>query len=91
MQQHFGREFAPPLNWVPSPQGFVIACRLGLGWGCNPDMLVAEDMAQGRLVELVPGAVLDIPLFWQVSRLPSGLLVALGEAVTRAAAGALKG
>lgn len=89
MQQHFGHEFAPPLNWIPSPQGFVIACRLGLGWGCNPGMLVTENMAQGRLVELVPGAVLDIQLFWQVSRLPSGLLKALGEAVVGAANAAL--
>ncbi len=87
MQQHFGHNYAPPLNWVPSPQGFVIACRLGIGWGCNPDMLVADDMANGTLVELVPDATLDIPLFWQVSRLPSGLLRALGEAVERAAAG----
>jgi len=85
MQRHFGAEFAPPLNWVPSPHGFVIACRLGLGWGCNPDMLVADDMERGSLVELVPGASLDIPLFWQVSRLPSGLLKALGEAVASTA------
>lgn len=89
MQRHFGRDLTPPLNWVPSPQGFVIACRLGLGWGCNPDMLVADDMVNGRLVELFPGATLDIPLFWQVSRLPSGLLKALGEAVERAATGIL--
>jgi LysR family transcriptional regulator (chromosome initiation inhibitor) len=86
MQQHFGHNYAPPLNWVPSPQGFVIACRLGIGWGCNPDMLVAEDIENGKLVELVPGATLDIPLFWQVSRLPSGLLKSLEEAVERAAA-----
>jgi len=86
MQRHFGADLTPPLNWVPSPQGFVLACRLGLGWGCNPDMLVADDMASGRLVELLPGAVLDIPLFWQVSRLPSGLLKELGEAVAGAAA-----
>jgi LysR family transcriptional regulator, chromosome initiation inhibitor len=46
---------------------------------------VADDMASGSLVELVPGAALDIPLFWQVSRLPSGLLKALGEAVAAAA------
>ena len=86
MQRHFGRDLTPPLNWVPSPQGFVIACRLGIGWGCNPDMLVADDMANGTLVELVSDATLNIPLFWQVSRLPSGLLKSLGEAVERAAA-----
>ncbi|HWU62056.1 MAG TPA: LysR family transcriptional regulator ArgP [Ensifer sp.] len=86
MERHFGRDLSPPLNWVPSPQGFVIACRLGLGWGCNPDMLVVDDLAKGRLVELVPDATLDIPLFWQVSRLPSGLLKSLGEAVAVAAA-----
>lgn len=85
MQDNFGSDLSPPLNWVPSPTGFVIACRLGLGWGCNPDMLLKDDLATGRLVELVPETPLDIPLLWQVSRLPSGLLTALGAAVARAA------
>lgn len=85
LQENFGRDPNPPRHWVPSPTGFVIACRLGLGWGCNPDMLVKDDLAPGRLVELVPDTPLDIPLFWQVNRLPSGLLTALGEAVARAA------
>jgi LysR family transcriptional regulator (chromosome initiation inhibitor) len=89
MALHLGRDPGPPLNWVPSPSGFVTACRLGIGWGCNPDMLVTGEIAQGRLAELIPGAVLDIPLFWQVSRLPSGLLRALGEAVASAAGGQL--
>lgn len=85
MRRHASCDPTPPIHWVPSPSAFVIACRLGIGWGCNPHSLVEDDLASGSLVELLPGATLDIPLFWQVSRLPSGLLKALGEAVERAA------
>jgi LysR family transcriptional regulator, chromosome initiation inhibitor len=85
MKANFGVDLTPPIHWVPSPHGFVIASRLGLGWGCNPDTLIADDLAAGRLIELAPENPLDIALFWQVSRLPSGLLKSLGEAVSRAA------
>lgn len=69
IEQVFAAEIAPPTHWLPSTQGFVEASLAGMGWGMNPESLVAEHLAAGRLVELVVGAPLDIPLFWQVNRL----------------------
>lgn len=58
-----------PTHWLPSTQGFVDACLGGLGWCLNPASLVRQHLASGRLVELVPGATVDVPLYWQVSRM----------------------
>lgn len=83
---YFGGNIVRPVNWVPSPHGFVIASRLGIGWGCNPDALVGEDLQGGALVELIENSPLKIPLYWQASRLSSRLLDALGTTVRTAAA-----
>ena len=85
LETHFGRDIAKPVHWLPSPGAFVIGCRMGIGWGLNPRMMVEEDLRAGHLVELIPGAGFDTPLFWQVSRLPSGTLKTLGDFVTAAA------
>lgn len=81
----FGQDVERPVHWVPSTSGFIVACRLGLGWGCNPEVLAAKDMEAGTLVELIAGQVMEIPLFWQVSRLSSRLLDTLGKCVMSAA------
>jgi LysR family transcriptional regulator (chromosome initiation inhibitor) len=71
----------PPCHWLPSSQAFVDASLLGLGWGMNPLPLVQPHLEAGRLVELVPGKPVDVPLFWQVSRLQAPLLAQLTRAV----------
>ncbi|SCM79532.1 Chromosome initiation inhibitor [uncultured Pleomorphomonas sp.] len=78
-----------PTHWLPSTQGFVEAALLGMGWGLNPTRLVADHLASGRLVELVPGATLDVTLHWQVSRLVSSRFPELTRAVLEAAREAL--
>lgn len=78
-----------PTHWLPSTQGFVDAALLGMGWGLNPIHLVADHLASGRLVELVPGATLDAMLYWQVSRLVSGQFPELTRQVLAAARQAL--
>lgn len=65
---NFATTSAPPTHWLPSTQGFVEASLLGMGWSLNPIALVRDHIEAGRLVELVPGATTDIPLYWQVSR-----------------------
>ncbi|WP_304617220.1 LysR family transcriptional regulator ArgP [Paracoccus sp. (in: a-proteobacteria)] len=70
---------------LPSTQGFVDACLGGLGWGLNPAMLVRDHLAAGRLVELCPGAGVEVALFWQVSRLAAVPLRGLTRAVQAAA------
>ncbi len=70
-----GRDVGFPTHWLPSTQGFVDASLAGMGWALNPVQLVREHLASGRLVELAPGATLDVSLFWQVNRLVAGQIV----------------
>ena len=83
--QVFGRAFQPPTHWIPSPHGFVDAARAGIGWGMNPQQMVRDDLETGQLVQLLPNAPLDVPLYWQQSRLNETLLAPLARAVGRAA------
>ncbi len=80
-----------PTQFVPSPNAFVEATRAGLGWGLNPEPLVAALVARGHLRELVPGRWLDVPLYWQGWALASPSLDALAAALQSAAAAALRG
>lgn len=74
-----------PTHWLPSTQSFVDASLAGMGWALNPVHLVNDHLASGRLVELVPGATLDRPLFWQVNRLAANQLSDLTRNVLEAA------
>ncbi|WP_372397230.1 LysR family transcriptional regulator ArgP [Azospirillum sp. HJ39] len=80
---------APPTHWLPSTHAFVDGALAGMGWGMNPEPLVADHLAAGRLVELVPGRPLDVPLHWQQSRIASTTLADLSRAVLRAGRRAL--
>lgn len=80
----------PPLHRLPSTQAFVDAARCGLGWGMNPEALVAPHLTAGALVALRPDAVVDVALYWQRSTLPLQVLEALTEAVRQAAAEGLR-
>ena len=84
------RHLDPPIHYVPAAAAFGEAIRLGLGWGMVPEQLVADDLAAGRCVELIPGRHLDVPLYWQYWRMESTALTALTTAVKAAAAGILR-
>lgn len=64
-----GRRVPFPTHWIASSQSFVDGALLGLGWGMNPEILIEGHLAAGRLVELVPGTPMDVPLYWQASRI----------------------
>lgn len=89
VRQALGRNVALPTHWLPSTQSFVDASLEGMGWGMNPAPLVADHLREGRLVELVPGTPLDVPLTWQVSRLAADQLGVLTREVVEAASAAL--
>jgi LysR family transcriptional regulator (chromosome initiation inhibitor) len=80
-RQAFGTEIASPTHWLPSSQAFIDAALAGLGWGMNPERLVAGHLRDGRLVALVPDQPLDVPLFWQRSRIASSTLADITRAV----------
>ncbi len=60
-----------------------------MGWGLNPESLVAPYLADGTLVELVPDSPLDVPLYWQHARSASSLVEGLSRQIVGAARGAL--
>lgn len=75
-----------PRHFVPSSADFARAVELGLGWGLLPESQALEPLAAGRLVELAPGRVADVVLWWQHWNLRSTLLDAVTAAVRRVAA-----
>ena len=91
LRAHFGASIAGPVHWLPSTEGFVTAALAGLGWGMNPALLVAEHLAAGRLTELIPGAVFDRPLYWQINRRAAAHLEGLTTRLRNHAKGALMG
>lgn len=80
-----------PAHRLPSSQAFIDGALAGIGWGMNPLTLVQSHLDAGRLVELLPDRPLDIPLYWQVARLPLPELTRLSTCVQRTAGLALGG
>ncbi|HEY0213518.1 MAG TPA: LysR family transcriptional regulator ArgP [Paenirhodobacter sp.] len=85
----FAQMIELPTHWLPSTQSFVDGTLAGMGWGMNPAKLVEAHLADGRLVEMVPGTYLDTPLYWQVSKLAADRLAPLSDEVCKAAKRAL--
>ena len=79
------RDIDTPNHWLPSTQAFIDGTVAGIGWGMNPLSLVREHLDAGKLVELVPGKRLPVPLYWQHSRLQVPMLARLTKAVIQTA------
>lgn len=88
--QHFGlRQPSYPRHFAPAVDGFEMAVELGLGWGMVPDLHLAARQGRKPLVELVPGAAVDVPLYWQHWEREAPSARRLTEAVKEAAAAQL--
>lgn len=74
-----------PRHFLPSNQGYVRACEIGMGWGMHPTVLIAEQLARGSLVPLVTDTPLDLPLYWALPRSAQASLARLTDCVMRAA------
>lgn len=81
-----GVTFPMPTHRMASTHAFVDAALLGLGWGMNPEPLVADHIAAGHLRDLSPDAPLDVALHWQFTRLTAKALAPLTAAIRAAAA-----
>ncbi|HYD39338.1 MAG TPA: LysR family transcriptional regulator ArgP [Anaeromyxobacter sp.] len=80
----------PPTHRLPSTQAFLDASLAGLAWCMNPELLARPHLEAGRLVELVPGVPIDVPLHWQHPRLAPPILERLTAAVIAAARASLR-
>ncbi|MBX9817332.1 MAG: ArgP/LysG family DNA-binding transcriptional regulator, partial [Burkholderiaceae bacterium] len=85
------KDLAFPAHRMASSQAFIDAALAGIGWGMNPLALVQEHLATGRLVELVSERRLDVPLYWQVAKLPLPELAQLSQCVLGTAGKVLVG
>ena len=74
-----------PTHRMATSNALVDACLAGLGWGMNPEPLIAPHLARGALVELVPDTPLDVSLNWQFTRLAAAALSPVTEAIRQTA------
>lgn len=88
-QEITGQTLGGPQHFLPDTLQLAQAIELGLGWGLMPEAHCLEGLRRGRLVELVPGHVTSVPLFWQRWKIQSAALDALTLAVSTTAADAL--
>jgi LysR family transcriptional regulator, chromosome initiation inhibitor len=72
--------------FVPSSEAQVRATLAGWGICVIPELLVHDDIATGRLVNIAPSKVLPIQLYWHCWNLASDVLDALTKALIDAAA-----
>ena len=67
LAQHFGLHTPQyPRHFAPAIDAFEAAIELGLGWGMVPEQQLARrGPARVPLVEVLPGAAVDVALYWQ--------------------------
>ncbi|WP_197277842.1 LysR family transcriptional regulator ArgP [Arthrobacter alpinus] len=78
-----------PQHYIPDTIQFSAAVQLGLGWGLMPAVHCRAGLSSGDLVELMPGHISSIGLYWQRWKIQSTALDLLTTAVVTAAAKAL--
>ena len=89
-QQGLATRRHPPRHFLPSNDGFVRSCEVGMGWGMHPDVLIERQLRAGTLVELLPGTGMDMPLYWVHARSVQAGLERLTQCVMAAARGWLQ-
>ena len=67
-QQGVTARHMPPRHWVPSAHAFIRACEAHIAWGMHPTVLIQDHLKDGRLVELLPGTGISVPLYWAHAR-----------------------
>jgi LysR family transcriptional regulator (chromosome initiation inhibitor) len=83
LQHHFGlRQPHYPRHFAPAVDAFETALELGMGWGMVPEQHLARRPA---LIELLPGAAVDVMLYWQHWTREPPSAQRLTDAVLRAA------
>jgi len=76
--------------FVPGSEAQMRAVSAGWAVGVLPELLARSALADGTVVNLAPGHVLPIPLYWHCWNLESAVLDALTSALTATAKSALE-
>jgi LysR family transcriptional regulator, chromosome initiation inhibitor len=86
LQREFGLPpEAYPCHHVPAAEPFMTAIRLGLGYGMLPELQYGDALARGELIEVWPGAMTDVALYWHRWTLQPPRLDRLSSAAVAAA------
>ncbi|MEO0916807.1 MAG: LysR family transcriptional regulator ArgP [Pseudomonadota bacterium] len=86
MEQVAGEPVTVPHHDIPSYEGHLICAQQGIGWAMMPSLTVGGLVEAGSLVELVPGEVIEMPLYWQTRSQASTTLRELSNVVSEVAA-----
>lgn len=66
LEQHFGlKQPAYPRHFMPAIDAYMAAIEQGLGWGMVPEQHLMLRSGQTPLVDVLPGATVDVVLYWQ--------------------------
>ncbi|AEG91340.1 HTH-type transcriptional regulator ArgP [Ramlibacter tataouinensis] len=96
LAQHFGlHQPHYPRHFAPAVDAFETAIEQGLGWGMVPELHLAQRPGRPALQELLPGATVDVLLYWHhwereppsAQRLTQAVRRAAGQALAPAGAG----
>lgn len=72
-------------HMVPSFSGYLACCLNGTGWGVVPRGSVEAAFEDGSLIQLMPGASVSVPLYWQSTTPDSEIMKALSSTVAQVA------
>lgn len=66
LAQHFGlRQPHYPRHFAPAVDAFEAAIELGLGWGMVPEQSLRSPVRRAPVQKILPGAAVDVMLYWQ--------------------------
>ena len=70
-----------PRQYLPSSEKFVDWILAGLAYGMLPDVQALPHAGQGRLVDLLPGGVIEVALYWHCWQVATNALDILTQAL----------
>jgi LysR family transcriptional regulator (chromosome initiation inhibitor) len=73
----------PTAHHIPSPEGLVDFALKGMAFALLPEFSIKEHLKSGRLVDLIPGKPLRLPLYWQTQELQTKLTREFSEIIIK--------
>ena len=81
----FGETVELSAHHIPSYEGHIACCLKDVGWVMMPEATVGPMISEGKLMEIVPGKRVSMPLFWQARSQSSAILRRLSQIVAEEA------
>lgn len=73
LARYFNDIYPAVRHRIPSTESFIDFIARGYGWGMAPDIQSQPWLTSGKVVELVEGNTMDIPLYWHIWNLRTSL------------------